>query len=226
MNPNLQNGDENPYDFIFRPDPGAPVITPKSGNKTKQIIIFLVLLIVLFIVIGVVLSVISASTKPKATEAISAEAYQTEILRIIDLSEKNISGSDLQQKTVTLNLVLLGDQKTLADAVKAKGLTATPVQLAQYKDTKRDDQLTQAQQTNRHDEVFEKMIDDLFKKYYQAIKSAESSATTQKEKTALTAIQKHIETIYETAGSSSSDSSSSSNSTQSSQSKSSDNIQN
>lgn len=196
MDPNLNNGEENPYDFIFRPDQNAPVVTQGSGNKGKQIIIFAVFLFIVLTIVAIAFSVLSSSSKPKATEAINAQAYQTEILRVIDFSEKNIVSSNLQQKTITLNLVLIDDQKKLSEAITGKGVVATPVQLAQYKDAKRDDQLTQSLQVDRHDEVFEEMVDGLFTKYYQALKAAEQTATTKKEKDALTAIRKHAEILY------------------------------
>lgn len=198
MDPNLNNGEENPYDFIFRPDPNAPVIAQKSGNKSKQIIIFVIFLFVILTIVAVVLSVLSSSSKPKATEAISAQAYQTELLRVIDFSEKNIVSSNLQQKALTLNLVLLDDQKKLSETVTAKGVIPTAFQLGQYQDAKRDDQLTQSLQTDRHDQVFEEMVDGLFTKYYQALKAAEQSATTKKEKDAITALRKHAEILYNT----------------------------
>ena len=199
MDPNLQNGEENPYDFIFRPDQNAPVVAKGMGNKNKQIIMFAVFLVVVLIVVGIVLSVLSSASKPKANEAIAAEAYQTEIARIIDLGEKNIAGPALQQKAITLNLILLDDQKKVAEVIKNKGIKVTPAQLAQYKDAKRDDQLTQSLQNNRYDETFEKMVDDLFTKYYQAVKDAEKASTTKKEKDTLNAVRKHVETVYEKA---------------------------
>lgn len=198
MNPNLNNGDENPYDFIFRPDQNAPVVTQGMGNKNKQIIIFVIFAMIVLTVVGVVLSVISSSSKPKATEAINAEAYQAEIVRLIDFSEKNITSSDLQQKAITLNLVLLNDKKQLGEAITAKGITTSPLQLEQFKDTKRDEKLTQSLQTDSHDKVFEDMIDDLFKKYYQSLSAAEQAASTNKEKVVLTTLKEHAEVIYNT----------------------------
>lgn len=199
MNGNLNSDDENPYDFIFNSDKQPP--TPQAGNfgsGNRQKIIFVGFVAVVLMVVAIGFSVISSSGKDAGTEAISVQAYQNELTRVIELGRKNTGSGDLRKKISTLNLILITDQVITANVTSAKGVQATPVQLGQYRSSRRDNTLSNSLQIDNHDEVFEELIDDLVTDYFSSIKAAESVAKTSKERQSLARIKENIETIYNT----------------------------
>jgi hypothetical protein len=198
MNPDLNNGDDNPYDFIFKQDKsGVPAqAVPSAVNKSRQMIIFAAFVGVILILAMVAFSIISSSSKDKATEAISARAYQAELSRVFELGNKNARDVELRKKLITLSLVLTTDQQRVDGVISAKGVVPTPLQLGQARNSSYDKALSDSLQVDNHDEVYSEIIDKLAGEYYTATKAAEAVAKTVREREVLATVRKNIELIY------------------------------
>lgn len=197
MNPDLNSGDENPYDFIFKQDTQtAPVTTQNFGNRNRQLLIFVGFVAVILIVISIGLSFFFSASQDKGTEAISLRAYQSEIERILDVGNKNLVDRQLMKKLVTLELVLITDSGRVSSVIADKGIVPTPVQLAQHRNTSSDSTLESSLQIDNHDEVYEEIIDSLVARYYQAARAAEGAAKTTREQERLKVVRENIETMY------------------------------
>ncbi len=197
MNPDLNNGDENPYDFIFKQDkPNIPIAGRPAGNKSRQMLIFGAFVGVILILVMVAFSVVSSSSKDKATEAIAARAYQAELTRVFEIGNKNARDIALRKKIITLNLVVTTDQQRLDGVISARGVVPTPLQLGQAMKTSYDKALTDSLQIDNHDEVYAEIVDKLIADYYAAAKAAEAAAKTAKERDTLSLVRKNVELMY------------------------------
>lgn len=200
VNPDLNNNDENPYDFIFKQDKSAvPAGGPgpnKFGTSNRQMIIFGGFVVAVLVIIAIIFTIITSANKDDGLEAISVRAYQAEISRVLDVGNKNVTDTQLMKKLVTLEVSLLTDQTKLNGVLATKGVKPSDVQLAQHRRTARDTEITNSLQVDRHDQVFEDVIDKLVQDYYRAIRTAQSAARTNSELSTLTSLQDTIDIIY------------------------------
>lgn len=200
MNPNQDPNKDNPYDFIFNQNqpaqqPGSTA--QKIGtNKTKQLVIFGGFLFLVLMVVAVVISIISSSGSQAGAELVSARAYQNEIERVIDLGNKNVGSSVLNKKITTISLVLATDKAALSSATTSIGAATSPALLAQHRSSVRDEALTDSLQVDRHDAVYEDMVDELVTQYYSALTEAEATTTGRSALASLAKAKANVDVIY------------------------------
>ncbi len=198
MAPDLNSDDDNPYDFIFKQDNPTPTTpAPKSAVGNKQMFIFAGFLVAVLIIVAIAISVITSSGKESGLEAIKVQAYQTEIERVIELGNKNTNDTALKNKIATIELNLMTDKTRVEAVLSGIGIAPSPLQVAQFENANRDTALTDSLQVDRHDEVYEEIIDELITEYYQALRAAEGAVTSALHRQTLTKIRTNIETIYD-----------------------------
>ena len=196
MDPNLNNDEENPYDFIFKQNQPTPALTQSFGSKNRQMLIFGAFVVVVLIVVMIVISVITSSGKEDGTEIVSVRAYQNEIERVLELGNKNAGRGDLVRQLATLELVLFTDTQRVSNIISRLGVSTTNAQLNQHKSSARDSALTQSLQDDNHDVVYEELVDDLITDYYGAVRAAEESVGSTRNRESLAVVKRNIEVMY------------------------------
>lgn len=153
------------YDFIMNQNPGnkSPLFAPE--NTKMRIAIFGVGIILLIILMIVFFSFLNAAGSKQKDNLLKVAQTQAEIIRVIKLGEKNISTSDLKDKTLTLQAVIATSQQEVIAALAARGEKANPKDLAKTQNPQTDAELENALAQARHDEAFNKILLNLLEQY-------------------------------------------------------------
>ncbi len=185
--PPAPNGSkQDQYDFIFSPNQYAKKsLFPGGGSKKSRIIVAAVAALVLIFLIMTVIGFLNSAAKGDTASLVSAAKQQQELIRISKIGIQKARTQDAKNIAVTTLLALESEQDDMKTAIEAAGLKANSV-LKSSGNAKTDQILTTAEQNNRFDEEFLKVMKDSLTNYQKAVKSAYDGATSKKLKTALT----------------------------------------
>lgn len=152
----------------------------------KRILVVAVLVFVLITAAIVVSALISNASKGKTETLLKVAQQQAELIRVAELGSAKAKGPVAQNLAITTKLSLLTDQKSLTTYIGKQGLKTTPALLAGGKDSKTDTQLTNAEQTNRFDEVFLDIMQRDLAEYQSSLQKAFNETEGKSGKEVLT----------------------------------------
>jgi flagellar basal body-associated protein FliL len=188
------NGQSN-YDFIFNPNqPGKKPLIPGGNTKKGLMMIITVGVVILLMVVMIIVGMINNAGKADTESLISAAKQQQELIRVAEIGIEKAKGQDAKNIAVTTLLALESEQDDMQTAITAAGLKPKNV-LAGSENAKTDEALTIAEQTNRFDEEFLKIMNTSLTNYQKSVKAAYEGATSKKLKTALTTQFKSANTL-------------------------------
>lgn len=183
----MQNSEpHNPYQFIVDADhtkkrPGAGLSASKQGR------IFIVLggVAILVILAIIVSMVISSANSAGKNELISAAQKQAELVRISKIGLDRAKSTSAKNLATSVNIALVSDQNTMATTLKSAGVKVSAKDLALGKNAKTDALLTNAEQSNKFDEVFITTIQAQLVSYQKTLKAAHDNTDSKKLKQSL-----------------------------------------
>lgn len=173
---------QNPYDFIlnsgqqYRPD-----------NKKKRILLVAVIGAVLLVVFMVVFSLLFSGGKGSAETLLTVAQQQTELIRVAEDGTDKARGPLAQNLAITTKLSVASAQKDLLEYMKKQRLKAGPKQLALGRSDQTDAALTAAEQNNRYDEEFTKIIEQQLAAYQASLQTAFNQTSSKAGKDLLSA---------------------------------------
>ncbi len=177
---------QNQYDFIFAPKQATKKsLLPTGGSKKVRIIIVGVVAFILLLAIFSIVGFINNAGKGDTASLISAAKQQQELIRIAKVGVDKAKTQDAKNIAITTLLALESEQDDMKTAIEAAGLKPNSV-LKGGNNAKTDQALTTAEQNNRFDDEFLKVMTDSLVNYQKAVKDAYDGATSKKLKTALT----------------------------------------
>ena len=178
--------EQNRYDFIMNPNnPQAkPLIPVASGSKKNRIIAVAAGAVFLLIIGGIFFNFLSNAGKADTEALIRAAKQQQELIRIADIGIEKSRGQQAKNLAVTTKLSLASEQDDMQNAIKAAGLNPKKV-LTGSANAQTTQQLTTAEQNNRFDEEFIKVMTESLTSYQRSVKAAYDGATSKKLKEAL-----------------------------------------
>lgn len=195
----MQPDGQNQYGFIF--DQGQQKrFTPQVGGGKNKILISVIFVVVVLLVVILGFTFISSLGKADNSDLVTANAYQTEINRVIELGKKDTSDINVRNNIATLQVSIQSDAKALEDLLAKRKTKISKEQAASKKDSETDSSLESATQAGNHDEAFQKIIDTLLNDYYATLKDAKNASTSKSETELLGQAMTNLETY---AGSSS-----------------------
>lgn len=198
--PTPNGSGQNQYDFIFAPKQSAKKsLLPTGGSKKVRILIVGVVAFILLLAIFSVVGFIDNAGKGDTASLISAAKQQQELIRISKVGVDKARTQDAKNIAITTLLALESEQDDMKTAIEAAGLKPNSV-LKGGNNTKTDQALTTAEQNNRFDEEFLKIMTESLVSYQKAVKDAYDGATSKKLKTALTAQFNSANTLAGVAG--------------------------
>lgn len=181
MQPNEQNPNPsvNPYAFMNT----MPVVSKGSGpeDKKRRIIIVAVAGCSLLMLIVIIFSLAVGGGPSNKVELLNLAKQQNELIRIAEIGAAKSHEAQAKNLAVITKLSLTTDQQPLIDALKAQQVKVTPKDLNAAKNTKTDEALTAAEQTNRFDEVFITTMQSQLTTYQKALKQAYDNPATGKK---------------------------------------------
>lgn len=155
-----------------------------------------VVVVALVMMVG---SFISNVGKADTEALIAAAKQQQELIRISKIGSDKAKTQAAKNIAVTTLLALESEQDEMQEAIKTAGLNPKKI-LTGGADSKTDQALTAAEQNNRFDEEFLKVMTTSLTNYQKSVKAAYDGATSTKLKTALTAQFESANTLAGVAG--------------------------
>ncbi len=184
------------YDFILNTEhsPKRPRL-PSASSKQSRILIVAGGAVVLVIIAVIVVSLLGSAGSAGKAQLLKAAQQQTEIIRISKLGIERAKGSEAKNFAVTVNLSLQSDQTALLAALDDQGSKPNSKDLALGKNQKTDATLTNAEQSNKFDEVFIETLRAELLAYQKTLQSAFTDVSSQTIKTALNTQFQHAELL-------------------------------
>lgn len=189
MNPNMQinsSPDETNYEFIDE----TPLPPQRKGflantSKRGRILIAAVTAISLLGIFAFVFGFVLKDRDPTTPNLISVAETQNELIRIADLGIKESSkSSEAQIFAVNTKQTIQTDQQALL-AVLAARHAKIPKNLSGATNSRTDQKLSLAKQSNTYEEVFTGVLVAELTKYQKQIKTSYEEATSTKAKNTL-----------------------------------------
>ncbi|MBA3758716.1 hypothetical protein H0X10_03740 [Candidatus Saccharibacteria bacterium] len=198
--PIVPSGDVQQYDFIFNPNqPTKKSLLPGGGSKKNRIVLIAVGAVALVIIFSVIAGLINNLGKENTDALVSAAKQQQELIRVAEIGVQKSKTQDAKNIAITTKLSLESEQKEMQAAIQAAKLNPKKV-LTGSIDAKTDAALTTAEQNNRFDEEFLKIMTASLTNYQKTVKTAYDNATGKNLKAALTTQYKSANTLAGVAG--------------------------
>lgn len=188
--------EQNPYDFITNSQAHKPAGGLNLGGGKNKLLVSVVFIAVMILILVVGVSFLLSLSKTNNQDLVTLRAQQTELLRIIDLGEKDVTDISVKNKLASLQALVASDGAKLTDLMKKRNVEPTKAELASLKDADADSALESAKQQGNYDQAILDQVASRSNKYYEALKSSLSEATTSKEKEILnTSISNLVTTV-------------------------------
>ncbi len=173
----------NQYDFIMGNNQAAK--RGFGGSMKQRILIFAGGLIVLTVIGAVVAALLLGSDNSNEKSLMSLATKQTEIARVADIGTQKARGIDAKVLASTTKYSVTTDLSNSVALIKKNGGKADPKILALGKDNNTDKALATADQSNRFDEEFTKIITAMLIDYQKEIKAVHDASTSSSTKQVL-----------------------------------------
>lgn len=181
------------YDFIFNGQPPKKSLLPGQNSKTARILLVAGGGVALVLIAVVVISLLSGSGGATTAVLTNIAKQQNELIRISEIGDKKARSSEAQNLAATTKLSLKSDQASLLASMGRKKPSVKILAEGQKPTT--DQLLTQAEQSNRFDEVFIQTVQTQLAAYRQSVKKAYDETSDNKTKQLLAGQYKHALTL-------------------------------
>jgi len=174
MQPENQQPQPSPYDFILNHGEPAPksVLPGTGGSKKMRILVVIILGLVLIIGGFVAFTWLTSIGKSSAKDLLDPAQKQTEIIRVSGLISQKAKDPATIALAKTTELSVITQQKDTLALVKKLKTSFTIQQLNGAKGTKTDQILQTAEQNNRYDEAGTSIIKQLLTDYKKSLETA------------------------------------------------------
>jgi flagellar basal body-associated protein FliL len=183
------------YDFIFNDNkPSKKSLLPANMSKKGRLLIIGASVLLLIMLVVIIAGMISNAGKGDTQALVTAAKQQQELIRVAEIGISKAKTQDAKNIAITTKLALSSQQAEMQAAIKTAGLNPKKV-LTGSVSTKTDQDLTAAEQNNRFDEEFLKIMSESLAAYQKSVKAAYDGATSKKLKAALTTQFKSANTL-------------------------------
>jgi hypothetical protein len=182
------------YDFILNPQQAPKKSLLPSGKQGRIMVVAggAAVLLIIALLLG---SILSSAGKENVENLVIAAKQQNELIRVAEIGSSKARGQAAKNIAITTKLSLQSQQAAMLDALKTQGRKLTPKDLAASQNPKTDQLLTQAEQSNKFDEVFIDTMQTSLTNYQKAVQKAYDGATSRKLKAALADQYKSANTL-------------------------------
>ena len=187
----MHSGHDHEPDYNFIMNPAAP---PKKGlfggmrggGIKKQRLLFLVAgSTVLLIVLVMLFSLLFGGGSDNTERLVGIYVKQAEIARIAAIGEQDATSADTRNYASTVSLSMISAQNDLEKILDKHGREVKAKELQAGKNKETDQSLTEAQQANNFDEVFNETIKNSLRSYQRDLAEAYKNAASKSERAAL-----------------------------------------
>jgi len=180
-------------DFIMNPQTGPKLggINP-SSTKKKRIILAAAGGVFLLLIFGIVFSFLTGGGKATTEQTQKLAQQHIELLRVSDIGLSQSNDYDTRNLATTVKLTLQSTQDQVVAIAKKDQKKLTSAQLSAGKDTKTDETLTTAQQTNKFNAVFIEIIHTQIRAYLQQLRVVHDASSSKQDKQTLDDIYRQL----------------------------------
>lgn len=190
----------NPYDFIFDDKKHKKKSLFSGGGKKERIMIVAAGAIGLVAAIAIAIGIISSTGADNSDEdLITIATQQAELVRIATIGTEKSRSSTTQNYAFTVKAAIETDQATTTTLLTKAHLKADPSVIALGKNTKTDQALTLAQQTNQFDDAFTQQIHIQLQAYQQTLSKIYESTSNKTTKAQVKTQYEHASALLPTA---------------------------
>lgn len=188
--------DQTPYDFMNtnEPAPKKSLLPSHFGFRGKLLILIggaIALMAVAAIVVGLLMQ--SGGSTIEQMREIAKQ--QTELARIADIGARHAKGETAKNLAFTTKSTIGSDQTATLAYLTAQKQKISSKEMAEGKNTKTDDLLTRAEQTNQFDAVFIEVMKQKLTDYRTKVKAAYDEASSKKAKAVLADDYNHVSVL-------------------------------
>lgn len=192
----------NQYDFIMKEQSNkkGPSLPTFSGNATKQKLFIAGGLLGILMLFIFVMLFISGAGKEDKTSYLQLLRQQTELVRVVGLSN-SIGGGKVEQSTrntaATIETVMISDKKVLTNVLTEKNTTFKAKDIAQSVNKETDNRLTQAKAAANFNSVYIETLKEHLIEYQNTLQNTQNIARSQSVKDTLATSATHAEDLRE-----------------------------
>jgi hypothetical protein len=189
---NPQPAEKNPYDFLDT-QPVKKSLLPGVGGDKQKLLILIGGGLGLLALIGIILALVFGGAPSNKEQLMSLAKQQNELIRVSSIGVEKARDNQARNLALNAKLTLTTDQQPLLTALRSQKVKPTAKQLAASKNAKTDQILTDAEQTNRFDEVFTNTLQSQLVAYQKELKAAYDNPATGKK------LKETLKTQYQNA---------------------------
>lgn len=183
---------QNPYDFIMEPSKPGRTSSTLFQDAGKRKLVIAVFISVVLLVVVILFAVFQSLSGPKNGDAVEVVAYQTEVIRVIDLSLKETKDPTLRAELSTLKLFVTTDKKSVESYLSKAGVKISEVQLASKRDSSADKEITEAGKRNQAEATIREVMDLMTTKYDLLLNTSLRNSSSESKKKALTQASENL----------------------------------
>ena len=177
----LMQPENDQYGFIF--DQGKQhqprSFQPQSKSSKILISIGFVAGVIILAIVG--FSYVLSLGKANNTDLIAVRAHQIELLRVIELGQKDVTDINLRNRIASMQASITSDAYAIDNLLSKRKVEADKTLLAAEKDDDTDAELASALQNSGFNEVLLNKIEELSNNYYGALKDAKLDVASKTE---------------------------------------------
>lgn len=178
----MQPQNENPYGFIFEQGKQKQPRSLQPRSNTSKILLSIGFIAGVIIIVIIGLNLVLSVGKANNEDLVTVRANQVELLRVIELGQKNVSDIGLRNRIASMQASVSTDAYALSELLKKRDVKVESLKLNALKDEDTDEELESAlQKGSGHDDVLLKKIEELSNSYYTALKNAKLDVESKSE---------------------------------------------
>lgn len=195
MNPELPATPPPNLDFIMKSDQTKPKRFMVGGPKARRILTVVLFGIVLFVLIFVFMAIVRSNNRRGLDELVDLAAYQTELIRVVEIAAKDSTSSTVRGSTQTSRLTLISDLNKTKLMISSLGARVAETDLSKYRTGSINKTLKDAKTANNFDEIYTDLFAEKLTSYEEKLATAYLAQNNIKIKNTISIFNAHSEVI-------------------------------
>jgi hypothetical protein len=188
--------EKSPYDFInTNEQPPKKSILPGNTSFRGKLIILIGGAVALMAVVAIVIGAFMQGGGKTNEQMLEIAKQQNELVRIADIGTKKARSASAQNLAITTKSTIGSDQRATVAYLEGQNIKVTIKELALGKNSKTDQLLVLAEQSNQFDEKFEMTLKEQLTDYRADVKKAYDEASGKKPKAILADNYNHVSAL-------------------------------
>lgn len=183
------------YNFILQSTQPKKRKLSFGGSRRQRIFVVVVALLVLIALAYGFLAIVRSQNSKGHAELVDLAAYQTELVRIIDIGVKEAQSVSVKAGAQTASLSILSDLNQTKNFIRQKNIPAKSEDLTKYNTPSIDEQLASAKTANNFDATYSQLVDEKLNSYKAKLADVFAAQTDNTIRETLRVFKTHAELL-------------------------------